>query len=351
MCCAIAALVFELRRLRRRRDSRRRFPNSLPVLSSLAVCVLAAGTVLDNARFAIGGFYPAFSHMPFMKVVSYLSIFVHDVLLPLTIIAPTELMLAALVPTNARWTQTTVRDIVRLVVGMAVLGLTLFHLDRFLTTTADKLVDQVHPFPRPFVDGKFEMHAWGLRATPKPLDFIGVVVLSSCGLISGVIVGFKLRWPWYGVLQAASFAGRGAGAGRYVYSATYMFFASNGCEQVFILSLVWAGVRVWDDAGAALALGSTTEGLLANVQTDGAGKAPVAGAEFDRRLRPNTIDWSSGVGERRSSSATARSGSSETTEGEEEDSLGSPSVDVWHDASTGDTPRPAGVLGQADTAV
>ena len=323
-CFALTVLIFELRRVRRRATSAavmaRVFPNAYPLLCSALVCVLAWGTALDNARIFIGGFDPSFSDSYAMKVVTYLCFFVHDVLLPPVLTVPTELMLAALTTRNESWSQTTVRDLARLGTAAAVVGLTLLGLDQFLDKALDKLEVTTTEFPRPFHESEtFVLHSWGLAAKGTLLDLLGVIVLSGWSLVCSAVVMYKLRWPVFFVLQVAALAGQAAGQ----LSATYFFFASNFFEQVFVLSFVWAGVRLWDNP--------TAPGSRATIQAASAGQYHP----------PRSRSWPAAV------SAMEDAGKEDPMHSDVSrlDFVRSRTVsdaddDVFHDVSTGETPRP-----------
>lgn len=330
-CFALTVLIFELRRIRARRRATgaaataRLFPSAYPTVCSLWVCVLAWGTALDNARIFIGGFDPAFSDSYVMKVVTYLCFFVHDVLLPPALIVPTELMLAALTTHNESWSQTTVRDLARLGTAAAVVGLTLLGLDQFLAKVPDKLELTTSEFPRPFHEKEtFVMHSWGLSAKATQLDLLGVMVLSGWSLVCSMVVLWKLHWPMFFVLQLAALAGQAAGP----VSDTYFFFASNFWEQVFLLSFAWAGARIWDRPIATAATASIQVGDGQHQQSWQQPQQvawPVSGAAAAGAALPRPF----GVAEKDPGAGVAglvRSGS-----GDEED--------VFHDVSTGETPR------------
>ena len=312
-CFALTVLIFELRRIRRRATTRR-FPNAYPLPCSVLVCVLAWGTALDNARVFVGGFDPSFSDSFTMKVVTYLCFFVHDVLLPPALIVPTELMLATLPSRNASWSQTTIRDLARLATAAAVVGLTLLGLDQFLDKVLDKLDVKTAEFPRPFHENEtFVMHSWGLTAKTTPLDLLGVMVLSGWSLICSAVVTCNLRWPAFFLLQIAALAGQAAGQ----VSATYFFFASNFFEQVFILSFVWAGAKIWDSPAAV--------GPRATIQTANGGQPhghqswPAMQHSDKQDRMPDAVPYLDIRKSRTISDADD---------------------DVFHDACTGETPRP-----------
>ena len=321
-CFALTLLIFELRRLHRRvvgRDATSRlFPYAYPLPCSVLVCVLAWGTALDNARIFVGGFDPSFSDGSVMRVVTYLCFFVHDVLLPPVLIVPTELMLATLTTRNESWSQTTVRDLARLGTAAAVVGLTLLGLDHFLDKVADELEVTTTEFPRPFHEKEtFVMHSWGLTAKTTPLDLLGVMMLSGWSLVCSAVVTYKLRWPVFFVLQVAALAGQAAGQ----LSATYFFFASNFFEQVFVLSFVWAEARLWDNP--------TALGSRATIQAAGGGHPRLP------QTRPVSVRATQGDHKEdrmRSDGPSVGFRRSRTTSDATDD-------DVFHDVSTGETPR------------
>lgn len=294
------------------------FPHAYPLPCSVLVCVLAWGTALDNARIFVGGFDPSFSDSFAMKVVTYLCFFVHDVLLPPALIVPTELMLAALTTRNESWSQTTVRDLARLGTAAAVVGLTLLGLDQFLGKALDKLEVTTTEFPRPFREKEtFVLHSWGLADRATPLDLLGVMVLTGWSLVCSAVVMYKLRWPVFFVLQVAALAGQAAGQ----VSATYFFFASNFFEQVFILSFVWAGVRLWDNP--------TALGPRATIQ------AASAGQSHPQPTWPAAVSAIQGADkEDPTSSDVPRLDFVRSRTVSDADD------DVFHDVSTGETPRP-----------
>ena len=338
-CFALTVLIFELRRLRsRQRLSRHLFPHSYPLACSVCVCVVAWGTALDNARIFVGGVDPSFSAGPAMKVVTYLCFFLHDVLLPPALIAPTELMLAALQTSNPRWTETTVRDLVRLVTAFLVVGLTLVGLDQFMEKVPDKLVLTKTEFPRPFHESEtFVMHSWGLTAKATHLDLLGVMVLSAWSLVASFVVMYKLRWPWFFLLQVAALAGQAAGP----VSATYFFFASNFWEQVFLASLMLAGVRIWDrpigltDRASIQAAGVPSESQRRTaVWAASGGMAPSSAKLDNERVRVRAHSALAGPGGH-SSGAVGQLVPSQSRDSIDDDD----DDDVFHDAPTGDTPR------------
>ena len=350
-CFALTVLIFELRRIRsRRRGASHLFPYSYPLLCSVWVCVLAWGTALDNARIFIGGVDPSFSAGPVMKVVTYLCFFLHDVLLPPAIIAPTELMLAALQTsaTNPRWTEATVRDLVRLVTAFLVVGLSLVGLNQFMDKVPDKLVLTQTEFPRPFHESEtFVMHSWGLTAKATQLDLLGVMVLSAWSLVASFVVMCKLRWPWFFLLQAAALAGQAAGP----VSATYFFFASNFWEQVFLASLTLAGVRIWDrpigltQRASIQTAGGPSESQRRTAAWAASGGNMPSSAKLDsERVRARAHSALAGPFSGHSEGAVGRLAPSQSpsslSRSDDEDD------DVFHDAPTGDTPRVGGRSGE-----
>lgn len=165
------------------------------------------------------------------------------------------------------------------------------------------------------------MHSWGLAAKTTPLDLLGVMVLSGWSLVCSAVVMYKLRWPAFFVLQVAALAGQAAGQ----LSATYFFFASNFFEQVFILSFVWAGARLWDNPAAL--------GSRATIQAAGGGHSRLP------QTWPVPVPATQGAhkGDRMHSDAPSpgfRGSRSTSTMSDATDD------DVFHDVSTGETPRP-----------